>query len=337
MKTHLVHLIAVIALCRSVLAVDLPAQVSIRGSKGKDVKVVSRQRNTIALQLPEHRLGTVKVVVDDIHSIQFALPSVAQKALGLYQQGKWDGCADLLAPVIGPYMDYIDLPNNNALPLVEKYAESLRQARRYADAAEIFRRMQALPAPKSRTRASVSLAYCQAAMGRAAEARALIKDAAVTNHQDEVFGLAKVVEARIGLLETNTLAGIDAAAQGIAVLPIDSPYYAECLALSASCYEQLHRDKAAGLLGGENHEEAVYDDRRATIPPSLTNLLAVARSISHQVTNLFPDTLWSADAQRKLVELASTNQPPPVPPQEPSLADDLLEAAAPDASQEKQP
>lgn len=329
MKRILLHLAAsILALATTARSDGLPAQVSIRGSKGKDVTVIARQRNTLSLQLPEHRLGTVKVDVADIHNIQFALPSVAQKALALYQQNKWDGCADLLKPIILPYLDYVDLPNNNALPLVEKYAESLRQSRRYAEAAEVYQRLQNQTAPKLRQRAMVSLAYCEVARGLPNEAKALLRGAAVTNHHEEVFGLARLVEARIGLHETNALAGIDAAAQAIAALPIDSPYYAESLIVSATCYERLHHEKAAGSLADANREEAAYEDRKPTLPAALTNLIAVARAINQQVTNMFPETLWAADAQRKLTELDATNQP---------VAAVSAPDAAPDTAGDKSP
>jgi tetratricopeptide (TPR) repeat protein len=323
--------ILLLMLAAAAAADALPAEVAIRGSRGKDVVVVSRQRGTVTLQLPEHRLGTVKVAVEDINSIQFALPSVAQKAVSLYQQGKWEGCSELLRPVIGPFLAYVDLPNNNVLPLAEKYAESLRQSRKYADAVEVYQRLKALPAPKLRQRATVSMAYCSAALLQPAEAAALLREAAATNHHEEAFGLAKLVEARIHLQAANALGAIDAVAQAIASLPIDSPYYAECLVVSAECYEKLGDDMADGALGDEYRTEAAYADQRPAPPAVLTNLFVVARSINEQVTNLYPDTLWSADAMKKITEMdtatnkAETASAPAVDPSEDAETEAWLE------------
>lgn len=299
-----------LACCAAAEAESLPAYIVTKASRGKDFLVVSRQRSVITVQLPEQLRGTVQIPIEDIRSVQFSLPSVANRAVAAFEQRKWAEAQSFFKSALEPYAQFLDLPNNNIVPLMWQYAESLRLDGKHDEAIELYRLFDALPAGLHKQRAQLARAYCDCAEGRLKEARALLDAAAPTNHTDALFANAQMVRARISLAEGKSLQAVDEIARAVATMRIDSDIYPECLFVSALCYEALEgiRKEQPAVKDPFGQGDARYDSARVVLPDAMANLLVVSSGIHQQVTNMFPGTAWAEQSRAELVKLTTVLQ-----------------------------
>ncbi len=313
------------ACCATAAAESLPAYVVTKAARGKDFLVVSRQRSVITVQLPEQLRGTVQIPIEDIRSVQFSLPSIANRAVAAFEQRKWTEAQALFKTALAPYAQFLDLPNNNIVPLMWQYAESLRMNSQYDEAIALYRLFDPLPAGLHRQRAQLARAYCDCAMGRTKEARALLDTASPTNHTDALFAHAQMVRARVCLAEGNSLQAVDEIARAVATMRIDSDIYPECLFVSATCYKALEviRKEQPTVKDPFGQGDARYDSAKVVLPDAMANLLQVSSGIHQQVTNMFPGTVWAEQSRTALAEL--TAELSKTEPEAPAAAPDVEE------------
>jgi len=287
-------------------AASLPAYIVTKAARGKDLLVVSRQRAAVTVQLPEQLRGTVQIPIDDIRSITFSLPSVANRATSAFEQRKWSEAQALFKAALAPYTAFLDLPNNNIVPLMWQYAESFRLDGKYDEAIALYQQFDALPSGLHKQRAQLGRAYCDCAMGRTKEARALVDSAAPTNHAEALFAQAQMVRARISLSEGNPLQAVDEIARAVATMRIESDVYPECLFVSAACYEALEsiRKEQPAVKDPFGESDARYGSAKVVLPEAMANLLQVASGIHQQVTNMFPGTVWADQSRAELARLS---------------------------------
>ena len=297
---------------------SLPAYIVTKAARGKDLLVVSRQRSVITVQLPEQLRGTVQIPIEDIRSIAFSLPSMANRAVAAFEQQKWKEAQPLFKAALEPYITFLDLPNNNVVPLMWQYGESLRLDAKYDEAIAIYRQFDGLPDGLHKQRAQLARAYCDCLAGRTKEARALLETAAPTNHTDALFAQAQMVRARISLAEGKALQAVDEIARAIAIMRIDSDIYPECLYVSAECYKALEgvRKEQPVTEDAFGQSDARYDSAKVVLPEAMTNMMQVSFAILQQVTNMFPDSAWARQSSAELASLAAPSQPTPDAPAE---------------------
>jgi hypothetical protein len=261
---------------------SLPVTVRIKKGDASDFILLGRTARELRLQPPAGG-GQVLLPVDNVAEVRFDLPPAYANVRPAYNAGRWPQVVSILRPIVTPMLPYLDLPNNNAVPLVLVVADSLRRSGDFSGAYDWLQPLTALPNAAQRQTGLVWSAYCKTLLHQGDNALSLLDKAGELGPGNRLFPLERLVRASVALDKKDYASAIDAAAQSTAFSPIESEWYPQTLYVSAESYRHMAETSA---------EEQ---------PLSTNGYRNIATSLYKEIADLFPDSTW-AKASRDHVQ-----------------------------------
>jgi tetratricopeptide (TPR) repeat protein len=310
----LLFLLAAATICHA----QVPVVLILKKGGASEAVLVGKTDTGVRLQAKGAAAGEYQLTFDQITEFRFVFPETVAQAQEALQQGQFDRAAALLKPVAAPLLGYLDLPHNNAVPLVMVLADSLRRADKAEEALAYFDRVRVSAKSPDAARATVWAAHCHVALHRADEAWKALQSVPPLKRDNEWFGLQQLVRARVRFAQNDFLAALDEVSLGIAGSRMESESFPESLLLAAQCYERLADTEAVlsalgatrlaqATLPGTNRVAAAAGTNVLSAPLVVTNYPQVAQAIYREIATDFPNTVWARQSRSKL----PTQEPQP--------------------------
>jgi tetratricopeptide (TPR) repeat protein len=293
----------------------VPVVVVQKKGAATDTVLLGRTDTALRLQVKGAAAGSeYQIPLDDVSEVRFAMPASLAQAQEALNQNQWEKAATIIRPVVVPTLPYLDLPNNNGLPLAMVLADTLRRANKLEDALFFYDKLRLLPRSAESQRAALWAASCHSALNRSEQASKILQTMDAPKRDSELFAQYQIVRAQVRMAGKDYLAALDDLSQALAFSRMESELYPDAMFLTAQCYEALAATNAVSTrivqltLPATNRVSATAAAAAITnAPQSLTansNYVIVAQSIYQEIVTKFPNTPAALKSQPKL--------PPPV-------------------------
>ena len=273
--------------------------VRVRNSKGDETEMVllGKTDKNLRMQVKGSTAETA-IALNQIVGLEFIMPANWEQAQQELDAGQFEKAAAMMGAGIMPLLDYLDLPNSNAPSLVMKHADLLRYANKLDEAAVLYNKLRMLPEFPQAAQSMMWAAYCLAAQGKTDEATKILATITPFNRDHELFGVERLIHARLHLAKKDYRSTLDEVAQVIAFSRMESDSFPESLFISAECYE---------ALGG--NAQATPESKNQTAAANATDYNKVAQSIYQEIVKNFTNTPWAKKSQLKVSAISPTTLP----------------------------
>ena len=281
----------------------LPVKVRQKDNKQSNMILLKRVEKGLQLQ----RKGADEILdlpLSDISAIEFVLPDSWGQAQKLVKQNQFEKAAVELKPIITPLLSYLDLPNSDAALFAMNFADILRQADQWSEAADIYSKIRSVDGSPQATDATLWMAYCLVNQGKLEETTHILKSHTTLKHADPLFGLEYLVRAKVSFAQQHYDVAIDEIAQVIAFSRIEAEWYAESLFISAGCYEALDDKKNASPSSETEGTDDKKNDKKV-----VKTKKEVAQSIYQELSRGFPNSPWTKKSQSKITPSQDATKP----------------------------
>jgi tetratricopeptide (TPR) repeat protein len=272
-----------------------------------EAMLVGKSDTAVKLRPPGGAAGEYQIPFDQITEVRFTFPETVTQAQAAFSQGQFEQAAALLRPIVTPMLPYLDLPGNNALPIVFWFGDTLRRANKLDEALTVYDAVRTTAKAPDSTRGAVWAAHCHAALGRTDQALRVLDLAGQVKRDSDLFPLCQMVRAQARFAAKDTLAALDDVAQALAFARIESELYPDSLFLAAQCYEVLGATNAMSTrlvqltIPGTNRTVAVAANTNVVFGlTGNTNYANVARSIYQEIVTKYPNSSAAQKSQPKL-------------------------------------
>ncbi len=274
--------------------------VRMRNLKGDNTEMVLLGRTDKNLRMQvKGSTAEIAIALNQISELRFIMPETTWKqAQQEIDSAQFEKAAVMMGPSIMPLLNYLDLPNNNAASLLMDHADLLRHANKLDEAAVLYNKLRMLPESQQTTRAMMWTIYCLAAQSKTDEAEKMLKTFEPFARDHELFGVERLVHARLDLAKKDYRSTLDEVSQVIAFSRIESDSFPESLFISAECYEAL---SATAPVTPETKNSA------PTVNP--IDYHKVAQNIYQEITKNFANTPWAKKSQLKVSATPPTTLP----------------------------
>ena len=247
--------------------------------------------------------GTVAIPANSISEAKFDLPAPVKQASEAYLTGDVEKAAALY-PALEPMRSFAALPKCNVAEEFLNFADSYRQARKYAEAEALLNSLNFGDDKEAPLRATLIRAFILCDKNEVDKAEALMKDFPRTNPEDLNFPLDRIVRTRIFLAKGKYHEAALEAGEAVAITRIEAPVYPESLYLAAACYEKMGEvleKRKAGMDRAES--DKIMDDT--------VDYAAVSEAVRQQLCLLFSKNYWAkkepVNVDQLLAAAASVN------------------------------
>ena len=221
------------------------------------------------------------------------------------------------------------LPNCNVAEEFLNFADSYRQARKYAEAEALLNSLHFGDNKEAPLRATLIRAFILCDKDQVDKAEALMKDFPRTSSEDFNFPLDRIVRTRIFLAKGKYHEAALEAGEAVAITRIEAPIYPESLYLAAACYQKMGEVLAKRKAGMDRAEsEKIMDDT--------VDYAAVSEAVRQELCLLFSKNYWAkkepANVEQLLAAAASVTLNTGKKPD----ADSKREAQSPEATEQSE-
>jgi len=272
--------------------------------------------------------GTVAIPANTISAAEIDLPAPVKQASEAYRAGDVEK-AVALYPALEPMRSFAALPKCNVTEEFLNFADSYRQARKYAEAEALLNSVNFGDNKEAPLRATLIRAFILCDKNEVDKAEALMKDFPRTNPEDLNFPLDRIVRTRIFLAKGKFHEAALEAGEAVATTRIEAPVYPESLYLAAACYEKMGEvleKRKAGMDRAES--DKIMDDS--------VDYASVNKAVRQQLCLLFSKNYWAkkepVNVDQLLAAAASVNLKTEKKPG----ADSKSEAQSPQATEQSE-
>ena len=245
--------------------------------------------------------GTVAIPANTISAVEFDLPAPVKQASEAYRTGDVE-TALALYPALEPMRSFAALPKCNVTEQFLNFADSYRQARKYAEAEALLSSLNFGDNNEAFLRAKLIRAFIFCDKNQIDKAEALMKDFPHTNPDDFNFPLDRIVRTRIFLAKGKYHEAALEAGEAVAVTRIEAPIYPESLYLAAACYQKMGEVLAKRKAGMDRAESDKIMDETV-------DYAAISEAVRQELCLLFSKNYWAkkepANVEQLLAAAAS--------------------------------
>ncbi len=266
-----------------------PITVKIRsGKRTRTITLIGRKSDAVLFTEKQDGLGTrFSLPIDKIDELVFDL-KIDELTVYRYTSKKdWHGAVQYLSPIVKPTLDYLDIPDNNAVEaglrlgvymmkdaqassLQAKTDEQNRRAKnKYVYAYNTLKKVALAKWSPVSDLAELRKIECLLALKKPKTAARNLSYIQEPEISDIAYGRYWLDAARIQMAKRNYREALDAAVKSICFQNKDIETFPDALLISAQCYEEL-----------QNWYRA--------------------RDVYYEVARIFPGTEWSKIATRRL-------------------------------------
>ncbi len=292
MKTFLLVFLVAVNLAHAESA-GVPVTFRMKGGKESEMVLLGREGDRLLMHMKGAETAKTKMEISKILETRFVYPATVKQAEQAYNQNQLDKAAFLLEPTVNSWLPYLDLPANNAVPLVMTLADIFRHTNKVKEAQDLFSKVSKLSKSTDTVRATMWVAYCHAAQDQVEEAAKILETMEPPERGSEQFSMAQLIRARLQLSKKNYHAALEEITQGIAFPRIESDLFPECLFISAECYAAIAATQQTSQPSSEN-------TGGVQLILGSTNLTQVAQNLYLEIATNFPDTPWAKKSQSKI-------------------------------------
>lgn len=294
-----------LALCAAGSAISFAQQPSSAAPPGHPARVTDKKSekatDVLISGFAGRRLsmnaggGTATLPVETVSAVEFDLPAPVVQASEAYRKGDVEKALGLYA-ALDPLRAFASLPKCNVSEEFLNYADSYRQARKYAQAEALLGSLDFGDSPDCALRATLIRAFILCDKNQIAGAEELMKDFPRTAKEDFNFPLDRIVRTRIFLAKKNYQEAALEIGEAVAVTRVESPVYPECLYLAAACYEKM------GEVLAEQSKKTDRPESDKIIDNSM-DYAGISESVRQELCLLFSKNYWAKQKPASVKEL----------------------------------
>jgi tetratricopeptide (TPR) repeat protein len=315
-----------------------------RGTPPMNAAIIGLRDGSLRIRPTTQKEGELIFDPARITELRLHYPPQVARGMEAFRSADYDTAINQLGRYVFAAMPALAVTNNNAMPVISAYADSLRHKGRFKEATSVFNRIREVAPPHESRVATMWIAYLKARENDIAGARTMIDEVGELERADELFALVHLVHAWILLDEKKPTEALSHAGRAVAFSRIESNIHPEALFVSALAYEAAaeeefakqtaERDAARSrALKAEVNRRFVksWEEAKAaeTTPPTESEIeknipgaeidsrvpppptkqeipeFAVARQIFNEISRTFPQSVWAARSKPKLDALPS--------------------------------
>lgn len=238
---------------------------------------------------------TILIPFHTIESVEFELSDDLAAASEAYRAGDLERALMLYRQLRG-FESLVVLPGSNIGQEFLNWADTLRQLRRYNEAAEVLASIDFSENDEGRSRALLIQAFIHCDRNEIDEAAQLMEDFVPIDRENVNFPLDRIVRARIHLARDETHLAALVVGESLASAPIESPVYPELLYLAAQTYEKM---KTKSQNPADAEQVAMIDK----LMGESVDYDALVEGVRTHLSFIFPNSYWAQQSPGNVDEL----------------------------------
>jgi tetratricopeptide (TPR) repeat protein len=228
----------------------------VLGKDEKEVDLVGREKNSLFYRPrggPEGASMTVKL--EEITEGEFVVELDGEAVSKALMAENWPAAAVLLTPVATPLLPYLDIPENNGVPIAIQAGQALMKSARnlmvtgganleratnvYLRAHQVLKAVSTAEWTPDAEVARLNAIQCLIAVGDLKTAAKDLAAARAPDPGDESFGLYWLAQAQLHYARGQTRAAMDAAVKSLVFDNKNIETFPDALFMTGRCYEDL--------------------------------------------------------------------------------------------------